>query len=219
MFLLRERVVSEKIVPFLSSIQAKGWTLKSLAERWNLSERQMCRLTDTEDIRYMDAVKGLPMRVELKIAKHPSGRLTLMKKMPGEKCFCDCKDDGLFGCLDEGLFNKSASKFKYDLESDGYEVTLSKFRHIFIPMDHELTIKIHAWICRWLKNKSDDLALQHEIELETKKCIAAIGLEFNSEEFGELSFSNFQFMLGSDGIQVTENYFSKIPEDIKVIGF
>ncbi|PKG37083.1 hypothetical protein [Psychromonas sp. Urea-02u-13] len=200
---------------FLPQIQEKGWTLKSLGIRWSLSERQMSRLTETKEKRYMDAIHGLPSRVELKVNKHPSGRLTLMIKEPESKIFSDCKEPGLFANLDETEFNRCLSIFHYELENKGLEIDLKKCDRLFIPMND--TSSLYMWIKRWAKNKEDDSEIQEQAELLTTNAINAIGLVYDTEQFGPLSFENFQFILGSDGIGVSKDYFTQIPEKTKRI--
>lgn len=202
---------------FLLSIQEKGWTLKSLGARWKLSERQMSRLSETKEIRYMDATNGLPERVELKINKHPSGRLTLMKKMPKEKIFSDCRDKGLFGNNDDIEFNRLLSIFKYELESQGYEVAVKKCKCLFIPMPHDDTDVLYTWIHQWAKNEEENLEIQKQAELLTTKAIEKVGLVYDINQFGPLSFENFQFLLGGDGIGVSDHYFTNIPDAVKRI--
>jgi len=41
---------------------AKGWTFVTIAERWNISERQVSRIAKRNKQRDLDAIHGLPKR-------------------------------------------------------------------------------------------------------------------------------------------------------------
>lgn len=51
---------SRKITEFQRIANAKGWTLIEVAQRWDLSERQMSRIAKSAKQRDIDAVTGLP---------------------------------------------------------------------------------------------------------------------------------------------------------------
>jgi len=105
----------------LNIIQSKGWTLKSLGERWDgLSERQMSRIVDSSNIRDIDAVNGLPKRIELKVSHHPSGNSTLMFK--SGKIFQDYKNNGLFCNNDLVSFYQSVELKIGELIKEGYSL-------------------------------------------------------------------------------------------------
>jgi len=165
----------------------------------------------------MDAIAGLPNRVELKINKHPSGRLTLMKKMPKEKMFADCDDAGLFGNTNEQEFNRYLSMCIYDLETQGFLIDLKKWDRLFIPMEHRETDILYTWINHWAKTKEDDVQFQKEAESIIVSAFDKVGLIYNGDQFGAISLDNFQFLLGCDGIGVSEHYFYYIPDTIERI--
>ena len=98
-------------------LRAKGWTLKSLGERWELGERQMSRVVESESQRDRDAFNGLPDRVMLKIAHHPSGRSTLMYK--DGRLFRDYKEKGLFGIQNSDEFNIAVESKIIELQKQG----------------------------------------------------------------------------------------------------
>lgn len=98
-------------------LHSKGWTLKSLGERWNLGERQMSRVVESESQRDLDAFNGLPDRVMLKIAHHSSGRSTLMYK--DGRVFRDYKENGLFGNRDIDDFNVAVESKIIELQKQG----------------------------------------------------------------------------------------------------
>jgi len=47
---------------FKKSLEAKGWTLKELCDRWGIKDRQMYNVAKTPRRRDWDAVAGLPNR-------------------------------------------------------------------------------------------------------------------------------------------------------------
>lgn len=106
---------------FLNIIRSKGWTLKEVGQRWGgLSERQMSRISSTDDQRDLDSANGLPKRIKVKVGYHTSGRFTLMTKGNGEKMYSDCKDEGLFGnSIPFDFYRKVALKLGA-LAADGY---------------------------------------------------------------------------------------------------
>ena len=203
---------------FLKHARKKGWTLKSLGVRWCLSERQMSRLTSTQEVRYMDAINGLPKRIELKINKHPSGRLTLMEKKPKGKIFSDCKDNGLFGNLNEEEFYKYVSLYISTLEKKGMIVDVKKCDWLLIPPPRifAFDVIIH-WIKKWARNDIEDKELKNKGELAITESFENLGLIFNEKQFGSFSFDNCQFLYGSDGVAISEHYFIFIPKNIKRI--
>lgn len=98
-------------------LRSKGWTLKSLGERWNLGERQMSRVVESESQRDRDAFNGLPDRVMLKITHHPSGRSTLMYK--DGRVFRDYKENGLFCNQDTDEFNAAVESKIIEFQDQG----------------------------------------------------------------------------------------------------
>ncbi|KKD01397.1 hypothetical protein [Photobacterium halotolerans] len=203
-------------ITLLPFIQEKGWTLKSLGKRWGLSERQMSRLVSQVERKYMDAINGLPERIELKVARHPSGRLTLMTKKNDDRVFTDCKQEKLFGNKDEVEFYRHLAVYKKELEDHGLVVDVRKLDWLFIPSGSiENFDNIYCWLNRWVKNKTDDETLQASCESALRKAFDELGLVYDIEEYGSLSFDNLPFLCGSDGLAISEHFFITIPKLVK----
>ncbi|MEZ8867700.1 hypothetical protein AB6F25_21835 [Vibrio splendidus] len=216
--------------------RTKGWTLSALSKRWSMTERNLSRKasdiakrvpdSDSEleelPLTYLDAVKGLPLRVELKTTTHPSGRKTLMQRMPGETMFSDCIKENIVGVLEEHTFWDRVFKLKEKLEGQGYVVALKKANWLLIPrknieahlVDH---MEIYAWMDRWIKNTEEDKKLQENCEEAIAKAMEDLGLVFNEKDYGQPNFDNLKFLFGSDGIAVSEHFFSLVPDEIKRI--
>jgi hypothetical protein len=45
-----------------AAIKSKGWRMKDVAERWNITPRQMSNIAKTPKQIHWDAVAGLPKR-------------------------------------------------------------------------------------------------------------------------------------------------------------
>lgn len=107
-------------------VRKKGWTLKALGVRWDgITVRQMSRVINNPNKKTIDAVEGLPERIELKINRHPSGRLTLSYKSSGATKFSDYMDKGLFANLDEASFNLAFEQKINALKDQGYELDIA----------------------------------------------------------------------------------------------
>ena len=55
-------MTGKKVTEFQRLANAKGWTLLEVAERWELSERQISRIASAAKQRDLDAVNGLPKK-------------------------------------------------------------------------------------------------------------------------------------------------------------
>lgn len=64
------------------------------------------------------------MLIDLKVMRHPSGRLTLTKKEEGDKFPEDCKGE-LFGNMDAGSFYRAVAQELHVLNRAGHNVTYS----------------------------------------------------------------------------------------------
>lgn len=51
---------------FTKKLKQKGWTLKELAERWGLQQRQMSNIAADPKQIHWDALLGLPPRLTVK---------------------------------------------------------------------------------------------------------------------------------------------------------
>lgn len=68
--------------------------------------------------------EGLGMKVELKVSKHPSGRLTLTERAEGDKLPKDCTGP-LLGNSDAAEFYKAVAKKIANLHTNGFDLTYS----------------------------------------------------------------------------------------------
>lgn len=48
---------------FYEALRAKGWTVKEVAERWNMHPGSLRRLAKRPSARDIDALKALPRRI------------------------------------------------------------------------------------------------------------------------------------------------------------
>lgn len=53
-------MTSRKKTEFHQIAEAKGWLLEQIAERWDISVRQMSRVANNATRKDLDAVNGLP---------------------------------------------------------------------------------------------------------------------------------------------------------------
>lgn len=164
-------------------IRDKGWTLKAIGIRWNeLSERQMTRIVNQNPIpiRDLDAINGLPSRVELKVAFHPSGRRTLMEKKGSATMFTDYQGEYLFGNSDAISFNSSLNAVIKKYQKEGYEVAFTGSHtrtnyHVIFLNDTEIpqpwmTFTRETFVsCRRIDSEYLDINLRHQINLVTQE--------------------------------------------------
>lgn len=55
-------MTKKKFTTFQGIVNYKGWTYTLLAERWNISVRQITRMAAQSKVRDIDAAYGLPFR-------------------------------------------------------------------------------------------------------------------------------------------------------------
>ncbi|WP_165495700.1 hypothetical protein [Marinobacter halodurans] len=120
------------MTPFHTIARGKGWRLAEIGKLWGISERQMSRVANRPSRKDLDAVRGLPnrledsqsggtMRVNLTVNHHPSGRLTLKEQTPADRQPRDCDGD-LFGNMDPASFYRAVAQRIADLQGPGVEV-------------------------------------------------------------------------------------------------
>ena len=69
-------MTGKDITKFQRIANAKGWKFQDIAERWGKSERQLSRIAKTSDQRDLDAVNGLPDRVNINRGQTMSSKTT-----------------------------------------------------------------------------------------------------------------------------------------------
>lgn len=62
------------------------------------------------------------MLIELKVRKHPSGNLTLMRKDEGERLYQDC-DGTLLLNSDAGVFYRAVAHMLHVLHREGHNIS------------------------------------------------------------------------------------------------
>ena len=67
--------------------------------------------------------KEVNMQIDLKVAYHPSGRRTLMKRSQAETMYCDVQEPALFANEDAGEFYKAVAARLAKLQADGHQFT------------------------------------------------------------------------------------------------
>lgn len=148
----------------INLLRSKGWTLKSLGERWNLGERQMSRVVESDNQRDIDAFNGLPDRVMLKATHHPSGRSTLMFKEG--RTFCDYREDGLFGNQNLEEFHLAVKSKISELQKQGKVVDYQSEGEVHPCLMVVFTDDGHSVLTTLSKRTFMDAKLINDNELE-----------------------------------------------------
>jgi hypothetical protein len=88
---------------------------------------------------------------------------------------------------------------------------------VFIPLAHDDAMGIHLWQKRWYSSPEDDEALAADCEKAIKTAFDTLGLQYNTEAFGDVKMENLRLYGGSDGISLPETAFVIVPPGIKKI--
>lgn len=90
---------------------------------------------------------------------------------------------------------------------------------VLIPLAPDDMLNIDVWMKRWSSSMTRDEALAIECEKGIKTAFETLGLQYNTEAFGEVKMENlqFQFKCEREGISFSEACFAFIPADAKKI--
>ncbi|QQG29359.1 hypothetical protein JFY74_04645 [Pectobacterium carotovorum] len=153
-------------------------------------------------------------KVNLKVAYHPSGNLTLMYKNPEMPLYDDARGSNLFTNDDPASFYKSAICLFEFLLAAGRKVTfenlpeLPKLEGILLPLPDDVKMSIRAWIHRlYIQNPELDQKTHKENNEKIREELLKNNLKFKGKIYPSNAPSIFS--LYAEGILVPRVYFEE----------
>ncbi|QIL80321.1 hypothetical protein G7047_10700 [Diaphorobacter sp. HDW4A] len=103
------------------------------------------------------------------------------------------------------------------MSSESYQAIDVNVPWIFIPLGHDDALGICLWIRRHYPSPEADGALASDCETAIKAAFEKLGLEYNTDAFGDITMKDLRLFAGTDGIAVPETCFIDPPAEVKRI--
>lgn len=84
-------------------------------------------------------------------------------------------------------------------------------RWVLLPLEYAQADPFVIWINRCARNEPEDDLLAKRCVEETNRCITKSGLQYNSEEYGELNAECLVVHISSDYLAMPEAFFVHVP--------